>query len=85
MANLSELERKELGKLFTAAARIKKLLDANSDSVHDVVNGEITITTDEDEKRTLASFMDFSKGSLADIELIVNSSELLEDHFRPRK
>lgn len=57
MANLSELERKELGKLFTAAARIKKLLDANSDSVHDVVSGEVAVTTDEEEKQTLASFI----------------------------
>lgn len=61
MANLSQLERNELSKLFGAAERIKKLLSTNEESVHDVFFGEIEITTDKDEAQTLNSFMEFFK------------------------
>lgn len=84
MANLSQLERLELAKLIDAAKRIKSLLEKNGDSVRDVIWGEIELSAPSDEQLTLKSFMDFSKGSFDDIETIIHSSYLLEDHFRPR-
>jgi hypothetical protein len=81
MSKLSNLEKKQLSILFNASKRIKKELDKNSDSIHDVVFQQIEVTTSEDEKKTLQIFLDFINGSFKDLETILESSELLEDHF----
>lgn len=84
MANLSMLEKQELLTIFNAAKKIKTVLDAHSDSIHDVVFKQIDITTQNEDENTLIDFMFFISNSFESLQTILDKSELLKDHFIPK-
>lgn len=82
MANLSELEKQELNKVLSAAVRIRDRLNANADSINDVIFGQVeVVSSDESESAVVKEFMDFIKASERDLSTIAEQSELLKQHF----
>ena len=82
MAKLSLLEKEALNKFFHEVDTIRILYLASSDTVNDIIYNQIdTSLSNKEDNNCLQDFLLYSKNTNHNIQNIIDSVELLKEHF----